>query len=427
MRRNLIVALGLLALGGMAACGDEDPTEIGGDLIGSGVHTFEVVLDAADFLEADTTYDNIGSLYQVGFRAVALDFEGVLDAHTLFSIRRPITVTYEDGGQTQADSIIAFRGATVTLVVDSTTVDGPTELEVLTVAESWDRPTTSWELRYDTAGVAEPWTTPGGTTGSLVATQTLEPGIDTLRIQIDSTNAALWADTAAASRGALIRTSTPGARVIFRSVRFSFDVIPEERTDTTLAAGSVGGSTLILTPEPTAAPTSEVRTSGVPLWRTLFRFKPLSDLVLDCSTGGEPCTVPLSDVSVNLAALLLEPVPGGAHRPEVPLKLQGRAVLEAEGVPLIRSPLSGQLGVMEDSIPVEAFSASPPSPGPVAVPITEYVRRLANPRGEGFLWLAILPQAEGGSLGYASFASLDSAQPPRLRLVVSIPNEELFR
>ncbi|HUE76351.1 MAG TPA: hypothetical protein VMM83_00290 [Longimicrobiales bacterium] len=439
MRRTLIVVLGLAGLGGaLAACGDEEPTGVGSSLLGPGIRTFEVILDAEDFLQGDTTYDNIGRLRDAGFRIVANQFAGELDAHTLFRISRPFTVTWQtEDGTARTDSLRAIRGARVTLILDTVaSTPGPVDVEVLPVTESWDPGTVSWTLRHDTAGVAEPWTTPGGTTGP-AAGSAIWLGGDTLVIAIDSADAAVWQDTAAARRGALIRPVTTGARLRIRLIGFEFDVVPEAEVDTVLTAGGSGQNMHIATPAAPAATQDELRVGGLPTWRTLLHFKPLRDLVLDACDGGlgtgDPeCDVPLRDVSLNLAALLLDPSPVGGHRVEGPIRIEGRPVLEAENVSVFRSPLTGPLDQMQDSIPPELFTPTPPPGVAVSVPVTSYIRDLLEPEADGeekvadALWLALVATVERATFGYAAFSSLESTAPPRLRLVVSLPNREIF-
>lgn len=444
MRRTLKVALGMVGLaavaGGLAACGEEDPTGVGSELIGPGITTFEVVLDGAAFLLEDTTYDSLGELSDAGFRLVANDFAGELDAHTLFEIQRPFTVVYapEEGGPSTTDSLAAIRGARVTVIVDTIgTTAGPIELEVLPVTESWDAGSVTWNLRYDTAGVSEPWTEPGGTTGPVAGSALWESG-DTLVIPIDSASAAVWQDTVAARRGALVRAATPDARLRLRAVRFEFDVVPREQTDTVVSAGSIIRSMHVATPDAPPVTVGELRVGGLPSWRALLRFRPLEDLVLDScggglGTGDPDCDVPLAEATLSLATLLLDPVPVGGHRIELPSQMHGRAILPAPGIPIFRSPLSGPVGFMQDTIPVSLFTPTPPAGVRVAVPITGFVRQLVagvDPDDEDAVppseWLALVSTLERATFGYMGFASAESATPPRLRLVVSVPNREVF-
>lgn len=75
----------------------------------------------------------------------------------------------------------------------------------------------------------------------------------------------------------------------------------------------------------------------------------------------------------------------------------------------------------------EMFTGAPGT-GPVAVPVTPYLRRNLRPvdEEEPILWLALLNQFEQSEpiFGYASFWSTGTPQAPRLRLIVTVPAEE---
>ena len=438
MRRKLMAGLVLAGLGtALTACGDEDPTAVGSVLVGPSITTFEVVLDPAEFLQADTTFDSIGDLRQAFFRLAANQFAGELDAHTLFRIVRPFTVAYapESGGATQTDSVVAIRGARVTLIVDSAASSpGPVEVEVRPILESWDQSTVTWTLRSDTAGTPEPWTTPGGTTGAPVGTGTWTGG-DTLVITIDSASAAIWQDTIVARRGALIRPTTPGSRLRFSSPQFEFDVVPQENPDTVVTGGSAAQSMHIVSPDVTAPPQTELRVGGLPAWRTLLNFRSMRDLVLDaCGSGGpgtgDPsCDVRLQDATLTLAEVLLTPVPVGGRRVERPVAIGGLQVLLTENVPPFRAPLGNLGSAPSDTVSPELFTPTPPAGAQVAIPVTAYIRQLVRPEDPerpASEWLALVAALERETFGYTAFASLESASPPRLRLVVTIPNQEIF-
>ena len=441
MRRTKILVLGLAGLGGaLAGCGDEEPTGVGSVLIGPGVTTFEVVLEAESFLATDTTFDSLGRFRDAPFRMVANDFAGELDAHTLFQITRPFTVTYQVDGVSRTDSLASIRGARITLIVDSAaSTPAPLDVELLNITESWDVPTVTWSLRYDTAGESAAWTTPGGTTGPVLG---MAPwtGSDTLVITLDSTAAAVFQDTAAARRGALIRTSRPGARIRTGAPRFEFDVVPVGKTDTIVPAVAATRSAHVVWPEDaSAAGPTELRVGGLPSWRSMLEFLPLRDLVVDaCGSGGlgtgDPeCDVPLRNATLNLATLMLEPNEVAGRRLEVPIRIDARAVLTTENVPVFRSPLTSALGTSgfrRDSAYVELFAPDPPAGVQVLVPMTTFARQLLreeDPEDPVSYWLALVSSAERGTFGYASFASMESVTPPRLRLVLTVPNEELFQ
>lgn len=436
MRRILIAAASVAGLGmALSACGDEDPTGVGSGLIGPGATTFEVILDAEDFLLTDSTFDGLGEFGDAAFRIAANDFGGEFTANTLFRIARPFTVTYApvEDGATQTDSLAAIRGATLTLVLDTIASTRPAFLEVLPLTEPWDPNSVTWDLRVDTAGDTEAWTTPGGATGPVVASGSWTGESDTLVIQIDSASAAVWQDTTAAAMGALIRNTRTESRVRISSIDFEFDVVPVENPDTVVGAGSANRTAHIAESEALPPPATELRVGGIPVWRSLLHFRAVEDLVFDvCEATGDPdlptCTVSIQDASISLASLLLRPRAVEGHRIELPIRVDGRGILAAPNVPLARSPLSAPFGLMEDSIPASVFGTEP-STEPVAVPLTSYLRSLVdtNQAEDPLSWLALTVNEEGRTYGYGAFYSMDSPFPPRLRLVLTVPNEELYR
>jgi hypothetical protein len=424
MARMRILGPTLVLLTGLAGCNDEIPTSVGAGIVDPGFRTYEVVLDADAFLQADTTYDRIGSIHEAPFVLVARAFETELDAHTLFRVRIPEQVTWQDtAGTTMTDSVFDVVGGALTLVLDSLSdPTGPVDLELMELTESWDPGSVSWELRSDTAG-AVPWTEDGGTTGGRLATVRWVDG-DTIVIPLDSAAAAVWTDSAAAFHGGLVRTGTPGSRLRIEAVDFSFDVRPESQ-DTVVEAGSAAAASFIVTPEPDDAATGELRVGGVPTWRSAVRFRPLDDLEIPCAEG-ETCptgTRPLSETTVNLASLVLAPLRVGSRRIERPFRVEARAILRAPGVPINRSALASSFGTMEEAIEPGAFRE--PGTGVTAeIPLTSYVTRSIEPVEEEedrVLWIALLAQQERAApvFGYGAFGGLQSDMPPQLRLVVT--------
>ncbi len=421
MRRILGIGLGLALLTGVVAgCGDEDPTEVGSELVGEVLRTVEVVYDASEFLQRDTTYDAIGELNEAPFGIVADSFADELDAKVLFRIDRPVRVTYQDtAGDTQIDSLVAIRGGTLTVLVDTLFQPSePVDLEVVELTEDWDPFTVSWDLRSDTGAVAVPWTQPGGSTGATMATATWTEG-DTILIPIDSATASVWHDTLGAFRGGALQMATAGSRMRIRAVDFAFDVVPVD-TDTVLSAGGLIQQITIASPD-TTDPGTGLRVGGLPVWRSMLRFVPLGDLAVPCDNEPTTCTIPLSEVTVNTANLILRTEPVGGRRIERPIRLEARAALEGGGIPLVRLPLSRPFGRREDSRAVAAFE--PTAAVEARVPVTDYVQRnVSPPEGEDpLLWLALTAEGEKTVFGYGQFQGFSSAAPPSLQLVVTIP------
>lgn len=426
MQQILRIGLGAaLAAGVAAGCGDEGPTEVGAGLVGEGLRTVEVVLDAPEFLDRDTTYDRIGELARAPFGVVANDFAAELDAHVLVGISRPFRVSFTDAdGGTVVDTIGHLNGGTLTVVLDSQYDQAaPVDLEVVQVTESWDPGSTTWTDRVDTlGGTPVPWTVPGGTTSAVLGTGTWTGG-DTVEIPIDSAAAAVWYDTTGAELGGLVRTSTTGARVRLRSVSFRFNAVPLN-TDTVIEAGGLSKRATVASPGSSPA-TGTLRVGGRPAWRSLLRFQSLENLMVPCEQGPTTCEIPLSEVTVSTANLLLRTQPVGGRRPEAPMRLEGRAVLEGPTVPLTRSPLSRPYGQMQEGLGPSDFVD--PASVVARVPITAFVQRNAALSEDDvpLLWLALAAVGEQSLFGYGQFGGVDSASPPQLELVVTIPVREV--
>jgi hypothetical protein len=358
-----------------------------------------------------------------------MEFDGVLDARTLFSLVLPETVTYRRGDMNVTEPIDSIVGGTLTLLVNrDASFGGRTELEVLEVLEDWDRESATWTVRIDTAGVTELWQTPGGTVGSVLGSEVRDLASDTIRIGFDAEMVAVWADSAGAERGGLLRLTDPERRIFFSAMGFQYHVIPAGADTVVNAAGTLT-STIIVTPEDTPPPPGVLRVGGLPIWRSMLRFETVVGLRIPCGPGHpESCTLGLDEVTVNSASLLLYPVPAGPRRLERPLLLEARGVLQGPNTPLPRSPLTPPLAVATDTVRPEMFVGDP-DPPPVRVPITALIHYHLDPPVEGDppLWVALTAMIEGGQFGYAAFGGIDSDRPPKLRLLVSVLDEELVR
>jgi hypothetical protein len=432
MRRILMVGLGVWAMAALvAACGEEGPTSVGADLMGPGVRTYQVTLDPADFLVADTTFDRIGSLDDAPFRMAAHAFDGELEARTLLSLLRPEVVTYTPSeGQSRTDTIQAVTGGILTLIVDTlATSIRPIDVQVVQVMEEWHRRTATWDVRIDTTGVTETWSEPGGSPGAVLGEATWTGG-DTLQIVLDSAAVAVWDDTAAARLGGMFRSVTPGSRLFVTALTFQFNVVPTG-TDTVLAAGQLLESKIIAAPEDPGPEAGVLRVGGLPAWRTLLHFRPMAEVQIPCGPGQPPgCMLPLDGVTINQAALLLEPMAAGPRRLERLTRIEGRGVFEGPGVPLPRSPLAPAFDLPSDSLVAAHFAAPDDETPAVAVPVTRYVRiNMDSTDGDDVppRWLALVALNERTMFGYAAFGGLGSDRPPRLRLVVSVPDEVRVR
>ncbi len=432
MTRGLLcgILLGALALG---ACGRDEPTGVGGELIpGGALRSFEFDLDALQFLASDTAFSGYIRTSNAAFQLVAHEFGGV-EAHTLLHFLFPVSVSVRDAsGNLQTDTLPSFADGTLVVHFDTATsrVPGPTTLAVYPTTEHWDRSTVSWTLRVDSTGESLSWTTPGGSHGPVLDTAVFAPTEgDSAVFALDSATIHTLADTSNAAAGLLLAATTPDVRLRAASISLTVNAHPSIRTDTIVTAGTVTSGTFIYTPPP--PPSSNLRVGGIQAWRSFLELKrELRSLVLPCPGGDGGCTVALKDATINYAALLLQPVaPPPGYRPTQRVQIYGRQAETSPLIPLSRSPLGGVVGLMRDTIPSSRFEEGG-TDGRVELPITPLITSLvadttvAGSSAAPPNVLVLLPPAEGGYFGFAAFAPLSAgAAAPRLRLVVTLATE----
>jgi hypothetical protein len=429
--RSTKMTLWLVALLGLAACGEESPVELGGLLPGGGIRSAEAVFDAAAFLEWDSVRTGFLDPRHADFIVAAEKFEGELDAHGLLRLHpMPRSISYTDtAGTLRVDTLPDLVGGRLTFRVDTlgTVGDGPIKVSVYHAGEEWDLRSANWTSRVDTASVKLAWAEPGGTRGDLISSAQLVPGDSILGFQVDRAALELLRDSVTNARGVLLQVETPGSRLEVGSAWLRFESRPAARPDT-LIADSVGMSakTFLLNqvPDPDAV-TGALLVGGLPTWRSYLRFKEgIDTLPLPCPGGPTGCTLALSDVVVNYAGVELQRVPGPPGFALLDtVYIVPRAVLPIEGVPIARVPLGVQLS---------DFVAIPPSGGPAAVgkvevPVTVLITSMAGDsvaRERAPRTLSLIGAPEGASLGVAAYGSL-AAGPlaPRLRLIYSVTKE----
>lgn len=409
-----------------ASCDNQIPTASGGDLFPGGLRpvTVELMLNAEQFLVADTAFDGFTRAFEAGYLLVANRFGAAapgpaLQAHSLIRFTRfPDSVTFAQGGVQRSDTSFTYASAQLVLSRDtaqSRAAEAVT-LRVYALEQAWDAATATWFLAADTAGARVPWRQPGGTLGDLLAETTLLPGDSLTRDSV------VWQlDSVAVNR--LVRRGFPGiaitatggpSRVQLRTPRLRALVRPAARPDTAVSVSVLTStSTFVFTPEPPRQP-GTLTVGGISGARTVFLLQVPRE-VPGCSTaGGQTCAaVRLRDVALNQAALVLDPVAVPlAFRPFAPVELSLRRVLEPElGV---QAPLGGLLA--SDSIPAERFAAGG---APVELELTRFVQSAAADTVP--TTLALLLEPEGRTFGVAQFR-----RQPRLRLVYTLPRRLLL-
>lgn len=228
MRRSAHLCAAAAMLVASAACGNDSPVAIGEQLLpGQPVTSFEVVLEADQFLALDSAYALFTTPSQASFVIVAQDFDGALDAHALasFSIVKTITVRDTAGTGTVIDTLPSYFGGSVMLRIDTLrSSHDAAHFAVYQAAETWDERSATWEMRVDTGSVTQPWTQPGGTLGPLIAEgDWLRTDGDSVFLPFDSATVQVLRDSAVAERGLIVITETPGARMRLTSVGLRAD------------------------------------------------------------------------------------------------------------------------------------------------------------------------------------------------------------
>lgn len=415
--------------GALAACGSEAPLEIGPDLSPVEVTSFEVIIPNEAFMDGYRTVPGFLLPWEVGYAMIATDVNGDVDFRTLARFPAPPRrVNYvDDQGITRPDTMPTFPSGRLIVVADTLlSGDGSVTIALYRTTEAWDAATANWEMRIDSVGEREAWSTPGGALVELVSRASFSPQVDdSLSLPVDSLTIALWADTANPARGAILVSETPGARVRVNELILHLSARPSERPDTLVdVLSNPTEYTFIgkdLDPEP-----GTMRVGGMPAWRSFIRFADGFDTLRVCRTP-DRCHR-LSEVSINYAALVVRPTtPPSRILPEDTLHIQARAISVSPNIPLERSPLLERLNPFAK--PTVAFAPDdfdvPAGAIETEIPITTFIGKLATLRGapEDARHVALVTVPEGGLFGHAVFQA-EGPFAPTLRVVVSVMEEK---
>jgi len=416
------------------ACQDDIPTSVDNGLVPVAPTTVEIVFAADSFATGFRSYGGfgVGNASRLGgvLSHVALDFGGdELEVRTLaqFGAIPPAATVQDSTGASVSDSTLTLLSGSLLLTIDTTESPAVDSMEVLIdeVTEAWDPGTVSWELATDSVGVSVPWSVAGGGARTLVTSAQLDlsAGLDTLRIPLDSATVARWTDTTDATRGALLRTTTAGARLPLRVVSLTVEVRPGSNPDTTIfLAAPTERQTFIYDPLPTPD-SAALWVGGSPAWRSVFEFTLPTELngpEALCSVV--PCPVALTAELLTSASLILTTVsPPTSFLLADSLRFDARPVLAPDLLP--RAPVGGPLSSASVILAPSDFSTN--LGREIIVPLTAFVQILldgADANGsEPPSTVALVAAAEPSSLGFAAFAGPGAPQAPRLRLVLTVP------
>lgn len=409
--RDALLGVSLLALG---ACSDEIPTVVDGSFPpGQGVSTLEAVIGADALVSDVSTFGGYTGPRDATFALVANGFGGVLEAHSLLRF----------SGAPETDSVAAFGGATLTLRVDTArSLAAGTDLQLWVLEQEWSETAVSWERATDTTL----WRENGGTRGALLGSVSAVAVGDSVVFTLGADAARRVAQNAA-SPGLLVTAAGEPGRVRINGAALSLTARLQSAPDSTV--------TRLLTPQTFAfvatpdqpAPATALAAGGVGSARTLFRLR-LPERLPSCDPLGPQdarCgTVPLGDVTINSASLLLVPVavPDG-YRPLGPVPLTLRTVLDPE---LGRNAPLGPIALdqLRTASGAVFYTGANLRAGDsvAAIPVTQLVRNLAANDSVDSVNLALLGANPNQPLEpVATFGPAWFAPSPRLRIVYTVP------
>ena len=417
----------------IAACQNETPTSLDGSLIPTTPLTVELEYSFEEFARNLELFGGFGTNNAFSFGAVnsyvGLGFgPSALEARTLVRFGAPpsAAVVQDTTGASVTDSTLTFLSGSVLVLVDTvqSSFGTGTVLEAGALSTRWSSHSASWTDAVDSVTIAEAWPEPGAGPAESVGTATWDPDatLDTIRLAVDSATVANWMDTTDATRGLRLSTTTDGTLLALRGVSLSVDARPASNPDTVVTlAVALEDLTFIYDPAPTPAP-GEIWVGGAPSWRSVFEVvlpETLNGPQALCATAGCPLEVD-PDFVTSATLLLHSATTPESFQPRDSIRMIALPVLSPERLP--KSPL-GQLftpgvellpGYFDETTGVE-----------VELPVTTYVKALWTEPAEGETpmspTLALLAVSEPSSLGFASFAGPESDQPPRLRIVLTIP------
>jgi len=416
-------AVGAFVLPLMIGCQDELPTATGGDLFPAGTRpsTVDLLLEPEQFLISSAQQAGFGSPAAAGFHLVARQYEQALSANTLVRFAGfPETITYTVGGVITTTETFTYQAGRVVASVDpGSSAPVATQLRLWAITQPWDTAGVTWTAAAGRTSPT-PWTTPGGTRGELLSQTTWTPGdttaaADSVIFAVDSLTVARM--SAAGFNGLLVTSETAGSRLQLSRFVLQTGVRPAAHPDSAVAMMVSGGpQTFIFTPQPPSV-TGTLRIGGLEGDRGVIRLN-LAQQVPSCPTPGVTpnCPmVPLRDVMINRASLVLSPLPTpGGLRPLRAPSVRIRQVLEPD---LGRFAPLGEL-IYADTLPVARFAQ--PAGEPI---IFDMTRAFSTFTANGLeqVTVAILAEQQGAPFGYLYFSDR-----PRLRIVYTLPVQPTF-
>ena len=429
---NRLVQTGLLALISCSflACQEDLPTAGRVDLIPVDAVSVEVTLPFEKFGSNLRGYGGYGSPSELAYGMIAHKYGGELEARTLINLwPYPVLATVRDTtGTSRPDSSLTFVGGRLVAKFDtiSSVHEGPVDLAVGALENSWHYPSASWTVAVDTVMDHRPWPEEGAGPVVPLAVATWDPAQgDSVIFDVDSAGVAFWADTVGARRGMRLDALTEGVRLETLAVRLFLTTRPSSNPDT-LVDLLVSSRNHTFVYEPVLeVPESGIRVGGVPAWRAVF------DMDFPEALDGPPelcakvqCPLVLEPEMLNTARLSLKTSQTpAAFRPSDSLRLDLRSVLEPSRLP--KSPLGSSLITYYGyGVPFAPELFGDSAGVRVEMPVTSYVTRLiaanGNPDLEVAGTVALLSPLEPLSLPFGSFHGVDGGDGPEIRLILTV-------
>lgn len=420
-------AAALLAIAAVAGCENEIPTASGPGLFPGEITPTTLVTEYAGdgFLVDQEAFAGFGDPRLTPFLILAHQFDGVFEAHPIVRFSTlPDSVSYTLDDLPRRHEIESFTGGRLLVPVDSLASfpRQSTRIDLFELAQPWDSATVSWEYAVNTPEEQVAWTTPGGSRGRFLDEEFWLPGNetqqDTVVLNLDSLT--VHQISTGEHPGFLLTTDRPGTRVKLSGLTLVVDARPAADVDTIIEVRTMEAVQQFLYTAPPERTDEVLVSGGLEGDRSMFTIDLDQDVEACPEDGGACQIVPLRNVTLNRAQLILHPVevPLG-HRPIATPTVQLRAVAEPE---LGRYAPLGSI-IATDTITPSAFA--PGTDREFALDISNTVlQRLALQRaairdGEEIdmrITFALLTTYQVPDLGLLHFR-----RSPRMRVIYTLP------
>jgi len=289
VRRLLLLSAAIVAVG---SCTEDSLVGVDPDTApGQSSETIQLSVDVADLpMWEDTTFSGFAVPSSSGIQLVANTPD--LTSRLMGRISTLPDSIFVDTVRVAIDRMESGRFRfVVDTAAGSIIPETGTELFVHALTRGFDEREATWSE----ARAGEPWTTPGGDIGALLASIRIDSLQDTLFLPIlVDTDSLLSAWRAAdGEMGYSVSASTSGTSITLRTVALTFEVQPEGQDSLLNVIRGPQPSTFIFDPE-TPSPGSKLRLGGLPAARMYIQFS------LPDSIDG----IPLRGSRINRASLI---------------------------------------------------------------------------------------------------------------------------